>query len=42
MRNYEQVMKMFARSDRGVDRQLASGLVRYLGVVGRTPETEKD
>ncbi|HMS82598.1 MAG TPA: hypothetical protein PKD12_02980 [Nitrospira sp.] len=29
MRNYEQVMRMLARSDRGEDRQLAADLVRY-------------
>lgn len=30
MRNYEQVMKALAQSDRGEDRQLAADLVRYL------------
>lgn len=30
MRNYEQVMRTLARSDRGEDRQLAADLVRYL------------
>ncbi|MDI3461828.1 MAG: IncQ plasmid conjugative transfer DNA nicking endonuclease TraR [Nitrospira sp.] len=30
MRNYEQVMRVLARSDRGEDRQLAADLVRYL------------
>ena len=30
MRNYEQVMRALARSDRGEDRQLAADLVRYL------------
>ena len=30
MRNYEQVMRTLARSDRGDDRQLAADLVRYL------------
>jgi len=42
MRNYEQVMRALARSDRGEDRQLAADLVRYLGARGRTPETEKE
>ena len=41
MRNYEQVMRTLARSDRGEDRQLASDLVRYLGGRGRTLETER-
>lgn len=30
MRNYEQVMRVLARSDRGEDRQLAADLVHYL------------
>ncbi len=30
MRNYEQVMRTLARSDRGEDRQLAADLVRYM------------
>ena len=42
MRNYEQVMRALARSDRGEDRQLAVDLVRYLGGRGRTPEVEKE
>ncbi len=42
MRNYEQVMRALARSDRGEDRQLAADLVDYLGGRGRTPGTEKD
>ena len=42
MRNYEQVMRALARSDRGEDRQLAADLVRYLGGRGRTPEVEKE
>ena len=41
MRNYEQVMRTLARSDRGEDRQLAVDLVRYLGGRSRIPETEK-
>ncbi len=41
MRNYEQVMRTLARSDRGEDRQLAADLVSYLGARGRTRETEK-
>ncbi|MGE0469654.1 MAG: relaxase/mobilization nuclease domain-containing protein [Nitrospira sp.] len=42
MRNYEQVMRALARSDRGEDRQLASDLVRYLGGRGRTSETDRE
>ncbi len=42
MRNYEQVMRALARSDRGEDRQLAVDLVRYLGGGGRTPEAGKE
>jgi len=42
MRNYEQVMRTLARSDRGEDRQLAADLVRYLGEPGRTPQTERE
>ncbi|HRB81489.1 MAG TPA: relaxase/mobilization nuclease domain-containing protein [Nitrospira sp.] len=42
MRNYEQVMRTLARSDRGEDRQLAADLVRYLGARGRTPETDRE
>jgi hypothetical protein len=38
MRNYEQVMRTLARSDRGEDRQLAADLVSYLG--GRVPTQE--
>jgi len=41
MRNYEQVMRTLARSDRGEDRQLAVELVRFLGAGGRSPETER-
>jgi len=41
MRNYEQVMKTLARSDRGEDRQLAADLVRYLGERGRTQERDR-
>ncbi len=41
MRNYEQVMRTLARSDRGEDRQLAVELVRYLEGRGRTLETER-
>jgi hypothetical protein len=41
MRNYEQVMRALARSDRGEDRQLAVNLVRYLGLPGRTPESKR-
>ena len=42
MHHYEQVLRTLARSDRGEDRQLAADLVRYLGVRGRTPETERE
>jgi hypothetical protein len=42
MRNYEQVMRTLARSDRGEDRQLVADLVRYLGGRGRTRETDRD
>ncbi|MFO0769288.1 MAG: relaxase/mobilization nuclease domain-containing protein [Nitrospiraceae bacterium] len=42
MRNYEQVMRTLARSDRGEDRQLAVDLVRFFGAGGRSPETEKE
>ncbi len=42
IRNYEQVMRALARSDRGEDRKLAVDLVRYLGGQGRTPETESN
>jgi len=42
MRNYEQLMRALARSDRGEDRQLAADLVSYLGARGRTRETEKE
>ena len=42
MRNYEQVMRALARSDRGEDRQLAADLVGYLGGRGRTRETDRD
>ena len=42
MRNYEQVMRTLARSDRGEDRQLAVDLVRYLGGRGRTQETLRE
>ena len=35
MRNYEQVMRALARSDRGEDRQLAADLVRYLSEPSR-------
>ncbi len=41
MRNYEQVMRTLARSDRGEDRQLAVDLVRYLGARGRSQEMER-
>ena len=41
MRNYEQVMRALARSDRGEDRQLAVDLVRYLGGRGRTSQIER-
>jgi hypothetical protein len=46
MRNYEQVMKALARSDRGEDRQLAADLVRYLSErlrdVAKTRSPERD
>jgi hypothetical protein len=42
MRNYEQVMRTLAQSDRGDDRQLAADLVRHLGRRGWTPKTERD
>ena len=42
MRNYEQVMRTLARSDRGEDRQLAADLVRYLGARGRSSETDRE
>ncbi len=42
MRNYEQVMRALARSDRGEDRQLAADLVSYLGSRGRTQEIKKE
>ena len=42
MHHYEQVMRTLARSERGEDRRLAADLVRYLGVRGRTPETERE
>lgn len=47
MRNYEQVMRLLARSDRGEDRQLAADLVRYLSersrdiVKTRSPERDR-
>ena len=47
MRNYEQVMRTLARSDRGEDRQLAADLVRYLSersrevAKTRLPERER-
>ncbi|MBS0151031.1 MAG: hypothetical protein JSR31_08825 [Nitrospira sp.] len=47
MRNYEQVMRTLARSDRGEDRQLAADLVRYLSERSRdipktrTPERDR-
>ena len=41
MRNYEQVMKTLARSDRGEDRQLAADLVQYLRERGRTSERDR-
>ena len=47
MRNYEQVMRTLARSDRGEDRQLAADLVRYLSertqdvAKSRSPERER-
>ncbi len=46
MRNYEQVMRTLARSDRGEDRQLAADLVRYLNErsrdVSKTRSPERD
>ena len=46
MRNYEQVMRALARSDRGEDRQLAADLVRYLSErsrdVAKTRSPERD
>ena len=46
MRNYEQVMRALARSDRGEDRQLAADLVRYLSErsrdVSNTRSPERD
>lgn len=46
MRNYEQVMRALARSDRGEDRQLAADLVRYLSErsrgVTKTRSLERD
>jgi len=42
MRNYEQVMRALARSDRGEDQQLAAELVRYLETRGRIPETDRE
>jgi hypothetical protein len=42
MRNYEQVMRALARSERGDDRQLAVDLVRYLRGRGRTSETDRE
>ncbi len=42
MRNYEQIMRTLARSDRGEDRQLAVDLVRYLEGRARTLETKRD
>jgi hypothetical protein len=46
MRNYEQVMRTLARSDRGADRQLAADLVRYLSErsrdVTKTRSPERD
>ncbi|UVT19643.1 MAG: hypothetical protein H8K03_17910 [Nitrospira sp.] len=46
MWNYEQVMRVLARSDRGEDRQLAADLVRYLGErsqdVSKTRSPERD
>ncbi len=47
MRNYEQVMRAFGRSDRGEDRQLAADLFRYLSertqdvAKSRSPERER-
>jgi sugar phosphate isomerase/epimerase len=46
MRNYEQVMRTLAWSDRGEDRQLAADLVRYLSErsrdVSKTRSPERD
>lgn len=46
MRNYEQVMKALARSDRGEDRQLAADVVRYFGErlrgVPKVPLSQRD
>lgn len=46
MRNYEQVMRTLARSDRGEDRQLAADLVRYLSersrVASKTRSPERE
>ncbi|MDF0672989.1 MAG: relaxase/mobilization nuclease domain-containing protein [Nitrospira sp.] len=46
MRNYEQVMRTLARSDRGEDRQLAADLVHYLSErsreVPKTRSPERD
>jgi len=42
MRNYEQVMRTLARSDRGEDRQLAADLIRYLRESGRTLARERE
>ena len=46
MRNYEQVMRTLARSDRGEDRQLAADLVRYLSErsreVSKTRSPDRD
>lgn len=46
MRNYEQVMRTLARSDRGEDRQLAADLVRYLSErsrdISKTRSPERD
>ncbi len=46
VRNYEQVMRALARSDRGEDRQLAADLVRYLSErsrdVSKTRSPDRD
>jgi hypothetical protein len=46
MRNYEQVMRTLARSDRGEDRQLAADLVRYFSDrsrdISKTRSPERD
>ncbi len=46
LRNYEQVMRALARSDRGEDRQLAADLVRYLSErsrdVAKTRSPDRD